>query len=80
MYSFEDSLSVCFNYKDFDAKDLCTKLYKKNKLMVGFGSFHDNAFIRLVTINGENSEIDILNFFKVLEEFAEQSSDLIKRI
>ena len=68
------------NYKDFDAKDLCTKLYEKNKLMVGFGSFHDNAFIRLVTINGENSEKDILNFFKVLEEFAEQNSDLIKRI
>jgi len=80
LYSFEDSLSVCFNYKDFDAKDLCTKLYEKNKVMVGFGSFHENAFVRLVTINGENSEIDILNFFKVLEEFVEQNSDLIKRI
>jgi len=78
--SFEDSLSVCFNYKDFEPKDLCTKLYEKNKLMVGFGSFHDNTFVRLVTINGENIEKDILNFFKVLEEFAEQNSGLIKRI
>ena len=78
--SFEDSLSVCFNYKDFEAEDLCTKLYEKNKLMVGFGSFHNNTFVRLVTINGENLETDILNFFKVLEEFAEQNSGLIKRI
>jgi len=80
LYSFENSLSVCFNYKDFEAEDLCTKLYKKNKLMVGFGHFHENNFVRLVTINGENSEKDILNFFKVLEEFAEQNSDSIKRI
>jgi sulfinoalanine decarboxylase/sulfinoalanine decarboxylase/aspartate 1-decarboxylase len=48
--------------------------------MVGFGSFHDNTFVRLVTINGENSEKDILNFFKILEKFTEQNSDLIKRI
>ena len=80
LYSFEESLSVCFNYKDFEAEDLCTKLYEKNKLMVGFGSFHNNTFVRLVTINGENLETDILNFFKVLEEFAEQNSGLIKRI
>jgi sulfinoalanine decarboxylase/sulfinoalanine decarboxylase/aspartate 1-decarboxylase len=79
LYSFEDSLSVCFNYKDFEPVDLCTKLYEKNKLMVGFGSFHENDFVRLVIINGENSEADILNFFKVLEEFAEQNSDFIKR-
>ena len=79
LYSFEDSLSVCFNYKDFDAKDLCTKLYKNNKLMVGFGSFHDNTFVRLVTINGENSEIDILNFFEILEDFVANNSLLLKR-
>jgi sulfinoalanine decarboxylase/sulfinoalanine decarboxylase/aspartate 1-decarboxylase len=79
LYSFEDSLSVCFNYKDFDTKDLCTKLYEKNKVMVGFGSFHDNTFVRLVTINGENSEIDILNFFEILEDFVANNSLLLKR-
>lgn len=79
LYSFEDSLSVCFNYKDFEPVDLCTKLYEKNKLMVGFGSFHENDFVRLVIINGENSETDILNFFKVLEEFADQNTDVIKK-
>ena len=80
LYSFDDSLSICFNYKDYDPQDLCTKLYQHNKLMVGFGHFHENTFVRLVTINGENSEKDILNFFKIMEEFVCDNSDLIKRI
>ena len=79
LYSFEDSLAICFNYKDFDPIDLCKKLYEKNKLMVGFGSFHNNTFIRLVTINGENSKKEILNFFNVLEDFAKINSSLLKR-
>ena len=79
LYSFENSLSVCFNYKDFDPVDLCTKLYEKNKLMIGFGSFHNNTFIRLVTINGENSEQDILIFFEILEDFVAKNSCLLKR-
>jgi hypothetical protein len=33
--------------------------------MVGFGHFHNNTFVRLVTINAENTEQDILNFFKI---------------
>ena len=35
IYSFEDSLSVCFNYKNFDPVDLCSKLYENNKLWLG---------------------------------------------
>jgi len=80
LYSFDNSLSICFNYKDYDPEDLCTKLYQHNKLMVGFGHFKNNAFVRLVTINGENSTEEILNFFKILEEFVQENSDLIKRI
>jgi len=79
LHSFEDSLSVCFNYKDFEPEDLCEKLYENNSLMVGFGHFHDNSFVRLVTINGENSQDDILHFFKVLENFVNKNSELIKR-
>ena len=79
LYSFDDSLSICFNYKNYDPKDLCTKLYENTKLMVGFGSFHNNTFIRLVTINGENSEQDILNFFVILEGFVAKNSILLKR-
>ncbi len=79
LYSFKDSLSICFNYKDFDAKDLCTKLYENNKLMVGFGSFRNNTFVRLVTINSEHSKQDILSFFKILEDFAANNSLLLKR-
>jgi sulfinoalanine decarboxylase len=80
LYSFKDSLSVCFNYKDFDPEDLCTKLYECNTLMVGFGHFHDNGFVRLVTINGENTHEDLKHFFNVLEKFANENADSIKRI
>ena len=80
IYSFENSLSICFNYKKFDPEDLCTKLYENNTLMVGFGHFHQHKFIRLVTINGENSTEDILNFFKILEQFCEENKDKIKII
>tara|TARA_B100001142_G_scaffold125620_1_gene127527 strand:- start:18949 stop:20337 length:1389 start_codon:yes stop_codon:yes gene_type:complete len=79
LHSFEDSLSVCFNYKDFDPEDLCAKLYENNSLMVGFGHFHNNSFVRLVTINGENSYEEISNFFSILEEFANNNSKSIKR-
>ena len=79
LYSFDDSLSICFNYKDFEPKDLCTKLYANTKLMVGFGSFHNNTFIRLVTINGENSKQNILNFFVILEGFVAKNSSSLKR-
>ena len=79
LYSFTDSLSVCFNYKDFDPEDLCTKLYEANKLMVGFGAFYNKRFIRLVTINAENSKRDLLQVFKVIEEFAEKNHHRIKK-
>jgi len=70
LYSFDDSISVCFNYKNIPAQDLCTELYEKAKLMVGFGTFNNTQFIRLVTINSGNSKEEIINFFTVLEKFA----------
>lgn len=70
VFSFKDSLTICFNYKDFPADKLCNQLYEKAKLMIGFGRFQEDEFIRLVSINPENTEADMLNFFKVLEEFA----------
>jgi len=79
LYSFEESLSICFNYKDFDAEDLCSKLYESNTLMIGFGNFQAKSFVRLVIVNCENSLDDITRFFKVLEEFVKQNKDLLKR-
>ena len=80
IYSFKDSLSICFNYKDFDPEDLCTQLYTNNKLMVGFGSFNKIKFIRLVTINTENEDEDIIDFFNVLEKFVSENKSNLKRI
>jgi len=71
LYSYEDSISVCFNYKGIDAEELCTRLYERNKLLVGFGSFHGEKFVRFVTINANNRKQDILHFFKQLEKEAE---------
>ena len=68
LYSFEKSISICFNYKDIPANKICTLLYEDAQAMVGFGSFESIEFIRLITINANNSEEDIIHFFKVLEK------------
>ncbi len=79
LYSFKDSLAVCFNYKDFDPVDLCNKLYEENKLMIGHGCFNQQHFVRLVLVNSENNYDDLKRFFEVIEDFAEKFKDSIKR-
>lgn len=71
LYSFEDSISVCFNYKNISANKLCTKLYKNTELMVGFGSFSNQEFVRMVTINSLIEKQDVFHFFDTLEASAE---------
>jgi sulfinoalanine decarboxylase/sulfinoalanine decarboxylase/aspartate 1-decarboxylase len=78
LYSYDDSISICFNYKNIDPIALCTALYEHQVTVVGFGEFSDETFIRLVTINANNEKLDILNFFKVLEEFAEKNPNLTR--
>ena len=78
LYSFDDSISICFNYKNIDPTDLCTALYEHQITVVGFGSFNGNTFVRLVTINANNEKHNILNFFKVLEEFVDKTPTLAK--
>lgn len=78
LYSFDDSISVCFNYMNLDPVALCTALYESQITVVGFGSFNEDTFIRLVTINANNSKQDILNFFSVLEEFTRKNPSLKK--
>ena len=76
LYSLDDSISVCFNYKNIDPMDLCTALYENKITVVGFGSFKEDTFVRFVTINANNTKQDILNFFKVLEDFANNTPSL----
>ena len=78
LYSYEESVSVCFNYKNIDPKTLCTLLYENQITVVGFGDFKNDTFIRLVTINATNTEKDILNFFKVLEGFVANNSKVLE--
>ena len=76
MYSYDDSISICFNYKGIDASELCTLMYQEAEVMVGFGKFREDEFIRFVTINSENKKEDILNFFAKLESFVAKSVKL----
>ncbi|MGC1473666.1 MAG: aminotransferase class V-fold PLP-dependent enzyme [Psychroserpens sp.] len=69
LYSFDDSISVCFNYKTIPANVLCTALYQHSKLMVGFGNFRDQKFVRMVTVNTLLQKEDIINFFDTIEKF-----------
>ena len=78
LYSFDDSISVCFNYQGIDPMTLCTALYEHQITVVGFGSFNNDTFIRLITINTNNDEYDILNFFKVLEAYVSKASKIKK--
>ncbi len=73
LYSHDDSISVCFNYKNIDPIKLCTALYEHQVTVVGFGAFEEDTFVRLVTINANNEKVDILNFFRVMEEFVENN-------
>ena len=77
LYSFDDTISICFNYKGIPARDICTLLYEHSELLVGYGSFNDDEFIRLVTINAQNDHQDILNFFKTLEQFVEENEAIL---
>ncbi|MFT6948024.1 MAG: sulfinoalanine decarboxylase [Vicingaceae bacterium] len=78
LYSFDESISICFNYKNIDPTALCTALYENRITVVGFGAFKGQVFVRLVTINANNEKVDILNFFKVMEEFAAKNPNLKK--
>jgi len=77
-YSVDNSVAICFNYKGIPADKLCTALYQHSKLLVGYGSFRNDLFIRLVTINATNETQDILNFFATLEAFVEDNPELLE--
>jgi sulfinoalanine decarboxylase/sulfinoalanine decarboxylase/aspartate 1-decarboxylase len=73
LYSFDESISICFNYKGIPAQELCTLLYQNATVIVGFGTFRDTEFVRLVTINSGNEAEDIINFFKIIEAFVTEN-------
>ena len=78
VYSFDNSISVCFNYKGIPANALCTALYEDSKLMVGFGKFNDTEFVRMVTINTVLEHEDIISFYKTIENYV--SKHMLKTV
>ena len=79
LYSFDDSISVCFSYKGMDSKQLCKSLYENAQLLVSHGEFQSQDFVRFVTINGQNKKEDILNFFHKLETHVAKSSSQLSQ-
>ena len=75
LYSYDNSISICFNYKGIPARDICTLLYEDSELLVGYGSFREDEFIRFVTINAQNEPSVIIDFFKTLERFVEDHAE-----
>lgn len=80
LYSYDDSIGVCFNYKGIPARDICTELYEHSELLVGYGSFQGDEFIRLVTINAQNEHQDLLNFFETMERFVEEHAEAFEGV
>jgi sulfinoalanine decarboxylase/sulfinoalanine decarboxylase/aspartate 1-decarboxylase len=78
-YSIDDTVAICFNYKGIPAEDICTLLYEHSELIVGYGSFGKDTFIRLVTVNATNETEDILGFFKTLEAFVAKNETLFRQ-
>ncbi len=78
LYHDHTSVTVCFNYKDYDPVKLSQLLYEQGEIMVGHASSKGNTFIRLVTVNSQNAISDIDEFFSRLEAFAEKHQDLLK--
>lgn len=76
-YSYDESISICFNYKGIPARTICTALYEKAELLVGYGSFGEDEFIRLVTINAQNEKEDITQFFEILERFVAENEAVL---
>lgn len=79
LYSYDDTIAICFNYKGIPARDICTLLYEHSELLVGYGSFKEDEFIRLITINAQNDHQDILDFFKTMEQFVEENAALFEQ-
>ena len=67
LYSYDNSISICFNYKGIPAPELCTSLYEAGELMIGDGTFREDTFFRLVTIKPANDEKEIIDLFKTIE-------------
>ena len=80
VYSHSNTLSVCFNYKNYEPIDLCTKLYESNTIMVGYGSFKEDTFIRLVVVNASNDISILKQFFSILEKFVKNNCSSIKKV
>jgi sulfinoalanine decarboxylase/sulfinoalanine decarboxylase/aspartate 1-decarboxylase len=80
VYSKSPSVSICFNYKNIDPKSLCTALYEEQEVVVGYGSYGDTSFVRMVAVNTNNEVTDMMDFFRIVEDFVQRKGDALDKL
>lgn len=80
VYSKSPSVNICFNYKNIDPKSLCAALYEEQETVVGYGAYGDTEFVRLVSVNTNNEVSDMLDFFRVMEDFVQRKGHTLETV
>ena len=80
VYSQSPSVSICFNYKNIDPKSLCTALYEEQEVVVGYGSYGETTFVRMVAVNTNNEVTDMMDFFRIVEDFVQRKGDTLEKL
>jgi len=80
VYSKSPSVSICFNYKNIDPKSLCAALYEEQEVVVGYGSYGETSFIRMVAVNTNNAVTDMMDFFHIMERFVQRKGDVLGKL
>ena len=52
-------------------------MYMDSEIVVGYGRFRDNEFVRLVSVNATNTEAEFMAFFKKMEAYVEDSASVM---
>jgi sulfinoalanine decarboxylase/sulfinoalanine decarboxylase/aspartate 1-decarboxylase len=64
-----EGLNVCFTVEGVSAIELCNNLYEKGLLQVGYGSWQEKSFIRLILVNPDMEFSDIDEFFHLIRTY-----------
>lgn len=64
-----EGLNICFEVEGVSSIDLCNGLYEKGLVQVGYGTWKEKNFVRLVIVNPDMEFEDIDAFFDTIKKF-----------
>jgi sulfinoalanine decarboxylase len=67
-----ESINVCFRMRGRSARRICEELDRRGIAKVGWGSFRDREFIRLVCVNPGLSESDLESLLDTIVEIGNE--------